>query len=511
VKRRAVARGAAPGAHPLSDEAPAPGTDAPLPRSAWFDPREPFLAPILILLATRILFWIRMPFAAEDAYITFRYARNLALGNGLVYNPGERVFGFTSPLWTLWSAAGCLVIGDPVPWARTWSVAADAVVLALVAELLRRHASRTSAWCFAFFFAAWPFFAAVCISGMETSLVLALLVVSAVLAGRGSAFSGPALAALALSRPEGPIAAAFVALLARPRDRLVAAGLTGAGLVALWLGYGTIVPQSIAAKAVVYGHPGPIQGRYWWDWLIPSLIAGPPAVQEGVHLFLLSVLMTPAVIMGIPVVWRARRTPLAPVVAAALAIWLGYALLGVAFFYWYLFVPLAGFVILAACGLPRVVRGTPVYLAAAATVIGVWGIAFQLYLGRSQTEQVEFGGAAEYLAQNAHPGEKVFLEPIGYIGYRNPLFIVDEVGLVSPAVLRRRALGRGWYTDVVRKQRPEWIVVRQGVMTRGMNYAGRLSPFRSDAERESLRAEYSAVRVTNDKKDLTLLILHRNH
>lgn len=41
----------------------------------------------------------------DDAYISLRYARNLATGAGLVFNPGERVEGFTNPLWTLIAAA----------------------------------------------------------------------------------------------------------------------------------------------------------------------------------------------------------------------------------------------------------------------------------------------------------------------------------------------------------------------------------------------------------------------
>lgn len=39
--------------------------------------------------------------AAEDAYITFRYIENFINGLGLVYNIGERVEGFTHPLWLL--------------------------------------------------------------------------------------------------------------------------------------------------------------------------------------------------------------------------------------------------------------------------------------------------------------------------------------------------------------------------------------------------------------------------
>jgi hypothetical protein len=41
---------------------------------------------------------------AEDAMISMRYARNLAEGEGLVFNPGERVEGYTNPLWTLFMA-----------------------------------------------------------------------------------------------------------------------------------------------------------------------------------------------------------------------------------------------------------------------------------------------------------------------------------------------------------------------------------------------------------------------
>jgi hypothetical protein len=37
----------------------------------------------------------------DDTYIFLRYAENLANGNGLVFNLGERVEGYTSPLWVL--------------------------------------------------------------------------------------------------------------------------------------------------------------------------------------------------------------------------------------------------------------------------------------------------------------------------------------------------------------------------------------------------------------------------
>jgi hypothetical protein len=42
---------------------------------------------------------------SDDQMISMRYAENLAAGRGLVWNEGERVEGFTNPLWTLYMAA----------------------------------------------------------------------------------------------------------------------------------------------------------------------------------------------------------------------------------------------------------------------------------------------------------------------------------------------------------------------------------------------------------------------
>lgn len=42
----------------------------------------------------------------DDAYISYRYAQNLADGNGLVFNKGEPVEGYTNLSWTLFVALG---------------------------------------------------------------------------------------------------------------------------------------------------------------------------------------------------------------------------------------------------------------------------------------------------------------------------------------------------------------------------------------------------------------------
>ncbi len=51
----------------------------------------------------------------DDPYITFQYARNLVYGHGLVFNPGDRVEGYSNFVW-LWVAAFFIATGwdDPL-------------------------------------------------------------------------------------------------------------------------------------------------------------------------------------------------------------------------------------------------------------------------------------------------------------------------------------------------------------------------------------------------------------
>lgn len=86
-------------------------------------------ATLVLLLAHAGLY----AFLTDDAYISFRYARNLAEGHGLVFNPGfERVEGYTNFLWVL-LLAGFRVIGvAPETSAPILSMAATVALWAVV-------------------------------------------------------------------------------------------------------------------------------------------------------------------------------------------------------------------------------------------------------------------------------------------------------------------------------------------------------------------------------------------
>ncbi len=64
---------------------------------------------IFLIAALALSMWYAFhpnPILIDDSFISFRYARNLVEGNGLVWNPGERVEGYSNFLWVMLYALG---------------------------------------------------------------------------------------------------------------------------------------------------------------------------------------------------------------------------------------------------------------------------------------------------------------------------------------------------------------------------------------------------------------------
>src|SRR6478609_6728241 len=99
---------------------------------------------ILVTFLVPLLFAAYTQEAWEDYYITLRASRNLAEGHGLVYQLGEKVHTFTSPLGVLVPALGFKLTGGDL--GALWFLRGlSALALAASAALLVRHA-RAQAW-----------------------------------------------------------------------------------------------------------------------------------------------------------------------------------------------------------------------------------------------------------------------------------------------------------------------------------------------------------------------------
>ncbi len=74
----------------------------------------------------------------DDAYISFRYAANFLHGDGLVFNAGERVEGYTNFLWVMLMALAKQLLGiDFIVTTRLLGVAAGSLLFLLFLWLMR--------------------------------------------------------------------------------------------------------------------------------------------------------------------------------------------------------------------------------------------------------------------------------------------------------------------------------------------------------------------------------------
>jgi hypothetical protein len=152
-------------------------------------------------------------FLGDDAFISFRYARHLVDGLGLVWNPGEAVEGYTNFLWVLLTAAGMALGIEPELLTPLLGIAAGAGVLLTVAWLTARTTGwgHPAAWLAPLVLAASRSFTAWSSGGLETQFfsLLVLLGFVAFVRERESA-SALLFAAASLTRPEGVLFAAVV-------------------------------------------------------------------------------------------------------------------------------------------------------------------------------------------------------------------------------------------------------------------------------------------------------------
>ena len=128
---------------------------------------------LILTISVRIAFWLTTNTTLEDALITFKYAENLAQGNGFVYNLGEHVLGSTTPLWIIILAALKSVTNfDIIASSKVLGIVFDCSTIAILYFTLINISNRSIAIFFALLFCTNPDIIMICTSGMETSLLL---------------------------------------------------------------------------------------------------------------------------------------------------------------------------------------------------------------------------------------------------------------------------------------------------------------------------------------------------
>lgn len=261
--------------------------------------RRVFLSVVSLPLIVGIGEAVRSAWVCDDVFISFRYVDQLLRGNGLVFNAGERIEGFTHFLWVMMLAV-CARLGfDLVEVGRYLPILAYATVLIVLARRAWKRRSLgfgvpLAAWCVALHRDMQVFAS----SGLETApfTLLVLLGLLAVTSDSNRTGTAAALYAIAtLVRPEGAlytaVAGAYVLWRHRSlrftlRFASVWLALVAPFLVFRWAYYGQLLPNTYYAKSA--GH------AYWTQgWTYARLYFG----IYGVLL---------ACVASVPIVWVLR-------------------------------------------------------------------------------------------------------------------------------------------------------------------------------------------------------------
>jgi arabinofuranosyltransferase len=201
----------------------------------------------------------------DDAYISFRYVDNFVAGDGLVWNPGQLVEGYTNLLWLLllapFAAAGLDLVLPAALLGTAFSIGTLELLRRLTARTLPERGPFTQALP-GLLLALNPAFASWTTSGMETPAFafFVLLAAAELLRERGA------------RRPWLLVLAFCLAYLTRPEGALVAGLLLTAHLLfgaegpwrlrlreAIYLGLPLlgVVLIHIGIRLSVYGYPLP--------------------------------------------------------------------------------------------------------------------------------------------------------------------------------------------------------------------------------------------------------------
>jgi hypothetical protein len=226
---------------------------------------------ILVALPILVFVWNSLyftPWTVDDAFISFRFAQNLIDGNGLVYNLGERVEGFSNFSWVLIAAALMRFEMPFITMLKVIGLAAGVSILLLGSSLAFRLGGQSNGrlcailalWYLGFntSLALW------CQSGLETTLFAALIAAMVlrfeieVGSTRKVPWSAVLFALAWMTRPEAPIFALYFLVrrltVPRPPDRkdlwwIVAfAALVVPYEVWGYTYYGGLLPQAHAVK-----------------------------------------------------------------------------------------------------------------------------------------------------------------------------------------------------------------------------------------------------------------------
>lgn len=436
---------------------------------------------VLVTILLRVLLVYYSNYTADDSFITFRYAENIASGKGFVYNQGERVLGTSTPLYTL-LLAFLVKLGLPIVlFARLVNVAADCITAVLIFLLLRQYRFGVATLA-AFFYVLFPRVVVWSISGMETSLYVLFIAASLCCYhkenfGLASLFLGLTF----LTRVDGIILGLALLLHYVLRHRRFPTKLVLGGLAVVlpWLVFsilyfGSPIPNSVPGKKALYSETvwETPQWIIFWEFLFLKVKIGWPLL--GLALAGAYRVLTKARSYTVILLWTILYFVFFFFAQTKIHIWyyvpfyLGYLML-VAFGVELVFekmericyrrggVPSPGVGVLSRIAAYRTTLISAVLILAALIYFQQLRRTVKLLAAEQIALESIHKEMGLWLSVNTQPTDTVCAEDIGYLGYYSGRYILDQDGLVSPSAVpfneKRDRLG------LLREYRPAYFLI----------------------------------------------------
>jgi arabinofuranosyltransferase len=413
-------------------------------------------------LAFISLAYIYFPESIDDAYITLRYSKNLLLGNGPIFNIGERVEGYSNFSWMVLLALFGWV-GTPMEMAmKVLSFASGLGVLALVWKFAENNfktglAIATSVILLATssFFAVWS------VDGLETmfyTMLLTSLVYLLTTDKTNPLLIGSLAGLVALTRPEG-IMFSLVAVMCLTYKNGYISGLKALGLVAIVAcGYELFridyFDEFVSNTAIAKVH-----------WNIDKSLEGLRYLNayntESGYLIL------PAAIIGVAACVKNSRLGIPVIFILAQILFL--MISGRDFMYGYRFVVpvMPCIALLCAAGIEIAYERVSRNFALIALIIIATSQAFSNYSALPHKhigfDNLTFrdsflSNIAEFLARQSAPNDWILLSEAGTIPYYVDINVRDFMGLVSPyySVYNANHMIKG---DYLFSEKPKFVLI----------------------------------------------------
>ena len=435
---------------------------------------------LYIGIVTGIIYISFSNWAYDDPYITYRYAQNLAGGNGFVYNLGERVLSTTTPFFTILLASLSYIWPDIPHLANLVGAVSIALGALFLWDLGQSWKTPLVGWTGLLLYPTFPLLLSTI--GSETPLYLAFCLGAFVYYARRRLTFVAIFSALAiLTRPDAILVPVLLGIdyLVRQRQPvpwnaiLLFSILTVPWFIFSWVYFGSPLPATLATKQ----HQGlmSISQRF-----APGLITIAKGYASHWIYWLEALLALGGVIWAI---WKKHSWIL--LLSWTALYFLAYTLLGVTRYFWYYAPLVPGFIFLTGLGitlihdamiafLPRfkISRKTAVTFANISVtgllliLLSAQGISAMRLKGTPDTRIAIYRAVGEWLRTNTPLQASVGALEVGIIGFYAQRQMLDFAGLIQPEValqLQKNTTYEDAAQWAIGRYHPDYLVLLDGL------------------------------------------------